>query len=320
MGPKSTTPSFRLNPEFPTMGDRSERGRQCPRVVVSAVAAVLLAAAPLWADDEKKEPGLYMTGDLGFLWTSGNSKSNSLGLKLDLARLWTKQAFRFSAGALRQASSPARVAVGTPEDFELEVLDPKATAEEYFARMAYDRQINDRLFYTLGAGWERRPFAGIDNRWMGGAGIGYALAMGEPTDFRAVLGLTYTNEDPIVDDPEVESDFLGLRLSWDLKQVISSNTKLTHGFRFDQNLSEGSDSRIDTDVALVVSINKTLALKAGMRLWFDNQPALEELALIDPAGSPTGFVVPVRLKKVDTQASVALVVNLARKDAAPPPP
>jgi putative salt-induced outer membrane protein len=320
MGPKSTTPSFRLNPEFPTMGDRSERGRQGPRVVVSAVAAVLLAAAPLWADDEKKEPGLYMTGDLGFLWTSGNSKSNSLGLKLDLARLWTKQAFRFSAGALRQASSPARVAVGTPEDFELEVLDPKATAEEYFARMAYDRQINDRLFYTLGAGWERRPFAGIDNRWMGGAGIGYALAMGEPTDFRAVLGLTYTNEDPIVDDPEVESDFLGLRLSWDLKQVISSNTKLTHGFRFDQNLSEGSDSRIDTDVALVVSINKTLALKAGMRLWFDNQPALEELALIDPAGSPTGFVVPVRLKKVDTQASVALVVNLARKDAAPPPP
>lgn len=296
---------------------RGPRGRI---TVVAALAGVLLATAPLRADEEKKEPGLYATGDLGILWTSGNSKSNSFGLKLDLERLWTKQSFRFSAGALRQATSPARVAVGTPDDFEMEVLDPRATAEEYFARMAYDRQINDRLFYTFGAGWERRPFAGIENRWMGGAGIGYALVMGEPTDFRAILGLTYTGEDTIVDDPEVESDFLGLRLSWDLKQVISSTTNLTHGFRFDQNLSEGSDSRIDTDVALVVSINKTLALKAGMRLWFDNQPALEELALIDLEGLPTGFVVPVRLKKVDTQASVALVVNLARKDAAPPPP
>lgn len=285
--------------------------------LVSAAAGVLLAAGPLRADDEKKEPGLYLTGDLGFLLTSGNSKSSSLGMKLDVARLWTKQAFRFSGGALRQASSPARVAIGTPDDFELEVLDPKATAEEYFARAAYDRQISDRLFYTLGGGWERRPFAGINNRWMGGAGIGYVLAMGEPTDFRTVLGLTYTNEDPVVDDPAVESDFVGLRLSWDLKQVISSSAKLTHGFRFDQNLSEGSDSRIDTDVALTVSINKTLALKAGMRLWFDNQPALEELALIDLEGLPTGLVVPARLKKVDTQASIALVVNLARKDATP---
>jgi len=178
--------------------------------LVSAAAGVLLAAGPLRADDEKKEPGLYLTGDLGFLLTSGNSKSSSLGMKLDVARLWTKQAFRFSAGALRQASSPARVAIGTPDDFELEVLDPKATAEEYFARAAYDRQISDRLFYTLGGGWERRPFAGINNRWMAGAGIGYALAMGEPTDFRTVLGLTYTNEDPVVDDPAVESDFVGV--------------------------------------------------------------------------------------------------------------
>jgi putative salt-induced outer membrane protein YdiY len=289
------------------------------RRAVAVCAVLLLAGVPLQAD-EKKEPGLYMTGDLAFLWTSGNSKASSLGLKLDLTRLWSKQAFRFSGGALRQASSTARIAVGTPTDYELEVLEPETTAEEYFARAAYDRQINERLFYTLGVGWERRPFAGIDNRWMGGAGLGYALALGEPTDFRAVLGLTYTNEDPIVDDPSVESDFVGLRLSWDLKQAISSNTKLTHGFRFDQNLSESSDSRIDTDVALVVSINKTLALKAGMRLWFDNQPSLEELALFDPSGPPTGLTVPVPLKKVDTQASLALVVDIARKDPAPPAP
>ena len=107
----------------------------------AAVLGVLLAGGPLLADDEKKEPGLYLLGDLGFLWTSGNSKSNSLGLKVDLARLWSNQAFRFSAGALRQGSSPARIAVGTPEEYELAVPDPATTAEEYFARAAYDRAI-----------------------------------------------------------------------------------------------------------------------------------------------------------------------------------
>jgi len=276
---------------------------------------VLLASTTLLAEDEKKEPGLYLTGDLGFLLTSGNSKSNSLGLKVDLARLWSKQAFRFSAGALRQGSSPARIAVGTPTEYELLVPDPNTTAEEYFARAAYDRQINDRLFYTLGGGWERRPFAGIENRWMGGAGLGYAFASGKPTDFRAILGFTYTKEDPVLEDPSVDDDFAGLRLSWELKQVVTSTTDLTHAFRFDQNLSEGSDSRIDTDVALAVAINKTLALKAGFHLWFDNLPALEGLPLFDPSGLPTGLTVPVQLKKVDTQVSLALVVNLTRKDA-----
>jgi putative salt-induced outer membrane protein YdiY len=286
----------------------------------AVLAIVLLAAAPLRADEEKKEPGLYLTGDLGFLWASGNSKSNSFGLKADLERLWTKQAFRFSAGALRQSSSTARIAVGTPTDFELEVLEPVTTAEEYFARAAYDRQINERLFYTLGAGWERRPFAGIDNRWMGGAGLGYAFASGKPTDFRTIFGLTYTKEDPVLEDPALDDGFAGLRLTWELKQVVTSTTNLTHAFRFDQNLSESSDRRIDTDVALVVSINKTLALKAGFHLWYDNLPALESLALFDPSGLPTGLAIPVQLKKVDTQVTLALVVNLSRPDAPPPGP
>jgi Protein of unknown function, DUF481 len=117
----------------------------------TALMGVLLAAVPLRADDAKKEPGLYATGDLGFLWTSGNSKANSLGLKLDIARLWSKQAFRLSAGALRQASA-GRIAVGTPTEYELEVPEPKTTAEDYYARAAYDRQLSDRLFYSLGAG------------------------------------------------------------------------------------------------------------------------------------------------------------------------
>jgi putative salt-induced outer membrane protein YdiY len=286
----------------------------------AALLGLLLAGAPLRADEEKKEPGLYLTGDLGLLWTSGNSKSSSFGLKLDLARLWSKQAFRFSAGALRQGSSPARIAVGTPTEYELVVPDPNTTAEEYFARAAYDRQITERLFYTLGGGWERRPFAGIENRWMGGAGLGYAFASGTPTDFRTILGLTYTKEDPVLEDPSLDDDFAGLRLTWELKQVVTSTTNLTHAFRFDQNLSESSDRRIDTDVALAVSISKTLALKAGFHLWFDNLPALEGLPLFDPSGLPTGLTVPVQLKKVDTQVSLALVVNLARKDAPPAAP
>jgi putative salt-induced outer membrane protein YdiY len=261
-----------------------------------------------------------MTGDLGYLWTSGNSKANSLGLKLDVSRLWTRHEVRFSAGALRQASSEERIAVGSPTDYELEVPDPRTTAEDYYARVAYDRRFSERFFVTVGTGWERRPFAGIDNRWIGQGGVGYALAIGEPTDFRTIVALTYTNEDPIVPDPAVDDNLAGLRLTWPLKQVFTANAKLTHAFAFDQNLSEGADRRIETDVALTVSINTALALKAGFHLWYDNQPSLEQLALFLPSGLPTGLTVPVELKKTDTQATVALVVNLERKDQPSPAP
>jgi len=49
------------------------------RRAVAVSAVLLLGGVPLQAD-EKKEPDLYMTGDLAFFWTSGNSKANSLGL------------------------------------------------------------------------------------------------------------------------------------------------------------------------------------------------------------------------------------------------
>jgi hypothetical protein len=287
----------------------STRGR-----LRAALLSAMLATVPLAAEEKPKEPGLYAAGDLTYLWSSGNSKANSFGLRLDVTRLWADKTFRLSGGGLRQASSVGRIAVGTPTDYELEVPEPETTAEDYYLRAAYDRRFSERFFYTAGAGWERRPFSGIDNRWIGQAGVGYALASGEPTDVRATLALTYTAEDPIVEAPSADDNFAGLRLGWELKHVMSASARLAHVFLFDQNLGESADRRIDTDVALVVSINKTFALKAGLHLWYDNQPSLEALPLFLPSGVPTGSTVPVQLKKVDTQATLAVVLNFERKD------
>jgi putative salt-induced outer membrane protein YdiY len=284
----------------------------------AALLVGMFGAGTLAAEEKKKDPGFYASGDLTYLRTSGNSEANSFGLKLDLTRLWADRTFRLAGGGLRQASSAGRIAVGTPTDYELEVPEPATTAEDYYLRAAYDRQFSDRFFYTAGAGWERRPFSGIDNRWVGQAGVGYAFAAGEPTDFRTTLGFTYTSEDPIVQEPSADGDFAGLRLGWELKRAISGSARLAHVFLFDQKLGESADRRIDTDVALAVSINKTLALKAGLHVWFDNQPSLEQLPLFLPSGLPAGSTVPVGLKRTDTQATIAVVVNFERKDLVPP--
>jgi hypothetical protein len=272
------------------------------------------------AEDKKEEPGFYATADLSYLWTSGNSKANSVGLKADLTRLWTKHKFQLSAGGLRAASSTQRIAVGTPLDYQPQVRDPETTAEDYYARAAYDRRFSDHFFYTAGAGWERRPFSGINNRWIGQFAMGYAVVTGEPTDFRAALGVTYTAEDPIIPDPSADTDFAGMRFRWELKQALGSHSKLTHVLLYDQNLGQADDRRLEVDLALAVSINKTLALKSGLHVWYDHLPSLEQLPLFLPSGVPADLTVPVRLKKFDTQAIVALVVNLKRKDAPPQAP
>jgi putative salt-induced outer membrane protein YdiY len=289
-------------------------------VAAAVVVSAVVGAVRLAAEDKKEEPGFYATGDFSYLWTSGNSKANSFGLKADLTRLWTKHKFQLSAGGLRAASSTQRIAVGTPLAYEPQVRDPETTAEDYHARAAYDRRFSDHFFYTASAGWERRPFSGINNRWIGQFGMGYAVAMGEPTDLRAALGVTYTAEDPIIPDPSADNDFAGMRLRWELKQAVGSHSKFTHVFLYDQNLGQADDRRFEADFALAVSINKTLALKSGLHFWYDHLPSLEQLALFLPSGVPTDLTVPVRLKKVDTQAIVALVVNFTRKDAPPPTP
>jgi putative salt-induced outer membrane protein YdiY len=295
------------------------------RILAAAVAGLLGAvparaqhdAAPTQATavDEKAfkadAPGLYANADLSYVLTSGNSNAASLGFKGDVTRRYEKHSIGFAAGALRASSSPdTRYAVGTPGDFELVVPDAELTAESYYARGRYDYKLSDHLFYTLGAGWERNRFSGIDDRWLVDTGLGYVVLNSDGTSLRGMVGITYTDEQYTVEDGR-DGSFVGARLGWDFRQKLLENATFTHTLIADENLEETDDLRVDAQFGLHVAMSKTLGLKVNWRLVWDNQPALAEVPLHTPGGIDTGLTVLAPYKELDQGLSVSLVFSFA---------
>ena len=256
-------------------------------------------------------PGLYANADLSYVLTSGNSSTSSLGFKGDVTRRFTRHSIGFAAGGIRTSSSPdARVAVGTPDDFEVRIPDAEPTAAAYYARGRYDYKLTERLFYTAGAGWERNRFSGIENRWVVDTGLGYVFVNTDRTLFRGAAGITYTSEDFTVDDGG-DGSFVGGRVGWDFRHKLFATPTLTHSFIFDQSFEDGSDSRVDAQFGLHVAMNAKLGLKVNWRILYDNQPAFAEVPLFTPGGVPTGLTVLAPYKKTDQGLSVSLVFSIA---------
>lgn len=267
------------------------------------------------ATDEKAfkidAPGLYANADLSYVLTSGNSSTSSLGFKGDVTRRFTRHSIGFAAGGIRTSSSPdTRVAVGTPDDFEVRIPEAEPTAAAYYARGRYDYKLSERLFYTAGTGWERNRFSGIENRWVVDSGLGYVLVNTDRTVFRGVAGITYTSEDFTVDDGG-DGSFLGGRVAWDFRHKLFETTTFTHSLIFDQSFEDGSDSRFDAQFGLHVAMNAKLGLKVNWRILYDHQPAFAELPLFTPGGVLTGSTVLAPYKKTDQGLSVSFVFSTA---------
>jgi putative salt-induced outer membrane protein YdiY len=256
-------------------------------------------------------PGTYANADLSYVLTSGNSSTASLGFKGDLTRRWTRHSLGFAAGGVRASSSSGkRFAVGTPADFEVQIPDAEPTAEAYYARGRYDFKISDRLYYTLGAGWERNRFSGIENRWLVDTGLGYIFVANDRTDFRSALAITYTDEGYTVPGDR-DSSFMGARLGWDLTQKLFSATTLTHTLLADQSLEDSAARRLDAQLGVQVAMTAKLGLKVNWRILFNNAPPLAEVPLHTPGGVDTGLVVLAPYGKTDQGLSVSLVFSVA---------
>jgi len=255
-------------------------------------------------------PGLYASADLSYVLTSGNSSSSSLGFKGELTRRFVKHSIGFAAGGIRASSSPdARIAVGTPGDFEVQIPEAERTAEAYYARGRYDYKLSERLFYTVGAGWERNRFAGIENRFVLDTGVGYIFVSSARTSFRGAAGVTYTSEDYTVSGQD--DSFVGARLGWDFRQALFSATTFTHTFIADQSFEDSAARRFDAQFGLHVAMGARLGLKVNWRILHNNLPPSTEIPLFSPGGVPTGLTVLAPYKKTDQGLSVSLVFSVA---------
>lgn len=278
------------------------------------VSAIMMLAitAPVFAQDEEAAPekGWRDTAELSFVGTAGNTESTTLGFSNKLWRDWERARFELNASAIRAKSrTEDRFAVGTLTSFDVVEPDPELSAESYSLNGVYDHKITEAFYWFTAAGWTRDRFAGIDNRYTAGGGVGNTWIDTERRRFRTNYAITYTNEENVVEVDDFDDRYFGLGLSAEFMQKIGESTTYDHVTLINENLEETDDIRVNMTNSVAVSINSNLALKASLQFLYDNEPAFEELALFDTAGVDTGEVVLVELDELDTIFKTSLVIN-----------
>lgn len=275
------------------------------------LSIVFCCLSPVMAqDEEEKKLGWTNVADVGLVVTSGNSSASTFTLDDKLTYAWTNADFNFRAGALRINTTDDPFAVGTTDDFDvIEDLSRELDTERYYAAGSYQRNITDRFFWIGGAGWDKDTNAGIENRTTLFGGVGNTWKETGQTLFKTDYTVTLTRRVDVIPDPERDENFSELRLAWDFRQQLTSNSSFESDMIFFAVVSDLSDNRFTTVNAITTKLTDVLALRFSVDLRFQNVPAFEEIDLQSPEGLPTGVVV-VRKHQLDTIWKFSLVVTL----------
>ncbi|MCH7664996.1 MAG: DUF481 domain-containing protein [Acidobacteria bacterium] len=278
---------------------------------IALLAAAVLATAPAVAEDEEEPKlGWFDVAEFSLLASSGNSEVQTISLRNTATRFWESSSLEIVAGGIRaQSTTTSRVAVGSPTDFLVRKSSETAlTAENYFLRGRYDREVEEKLFWFAGLGWDRNEFAGIDSRIGAFGGVGHLWFERDSARFQTDYGVTYTDQEDV---SGATSRFAGLRLSYEYWRQLNDATGLTSTLAIDENLDDTEDYRADFVNTLSVAMSERLALKASLQLLFDNRPALTEILLIPSisGGSLEGSRVLAELDSLDSILTVSLVAN-----------
>jgi putative salt-induced outer membrane protein YdiY len=269
-----------------------------------AGALLLLGSSSLLSGQDDPPLGWSDVAEVTFVLTAGNASASTLGFKNAAAYYWPNASFQLSLGGIRAESGvTTRTATGTPGDFSVrEETETETTAESYYVKSRYDRKVSDAAFLFGGAGWDRNTFAGVENRFGFVGGAGRAWLSEDARRFKTDLGLSYTIQKDVVENPDVNDSFMGIRGSYDFFHKLSETTDFASVLVVDENLSETSDLRADWVNSVAVAMSSKLALKTSLQILYDHEPALVGVALgDDQVFSP--------LDKVDSVFTVALVVN-----------
>jgi len=285
-----------------------------------ALFVLLLVPTVVAAQDkpaEAKKLGWKDTAELGYVMTSGNSDSSTLGLKNTLVYDWESARFEMKLGAIRVESTPVPFfAVGTATDFTREENDSELTAESYFLNGRYDHNITDRFFWFAGAGWDRNTFAGIQNRYAAFGGVGNIWFDTETIKWRTDYALTATKQEDVIEQPDLDDTFLGVRLSSTFLYKWSESGSYGNDTILDENVDDTDDWRVNMTNWVAVNLSNHLALKVSLQWLYDNQPALIAANLFDATGAPVDAdldgvqdQVAVEADELDSIFTTALVIK-----------
>jgi putative salt-induced outer membrane protein YdiY len=274
--------------------------------LILIASLILFQMIPAAALAEEEQSAWSDVAELSWVQTAGNSETSTFGFKNTLTRSWEASKFTLDAGGIRaESTTTTYTATGNPPVFSpIEVTE--TTAESYHLNGRYDRNITDRFFWYTGAGWDRNRPAGIDNRYMAQGGVGNIWFDSDDMKFRTDYALTYTDQEDVFEQDDIDGSFLGARFSWGYLNKLTESTTYENILVVDANLEETSDYRADMINSVAVAINSHLALKVSLQLLYDNEPAFINVDLLP---DPPGGTVPLELDSLDSLFTASLVVN-----------
>ncbi len=256
--------------------------------------------------EKEKPPSPWSNStELSLVLTQGNSSTQSIGFKDTLGYKTIQGRSRLRIDALRTAKGddpylqvesgqiilPGERPTNLPNH---EVRPPsEPDVSRYFAEGRYEGNFPKRTTtWNAGASWDRNEDAGILNRTIAFGGLGDTWVDREDLAFRTTYGLSYTDREEEIDDPEKEQRFLGARVSSDFKDKWGKSTTYDNDFTFNVSMKDLSDYNAELTQGLSVSMGTHLSLKISLQFLYAGEPALEEVdviarfRIIDPDGIP----------------------------------
>jgi putative salt-induced outer membrane protein YdiY len=297
--------------------------------VSAAAIALLLASVP--SASAAVIPGWYSSTDLSAIVATGNSDTLNVGATVNLRRQGLRSSWNTTASFTRNdVRDPQRLAIISGGNAVIEKGELSAKSEKLFANSAYEYRITERFFWNLGASGERDKFAGLNSRLTGFLGLGY---LWQNTDGSSLVRLggagTYTAQDEVIDDPDTENQFAGVRGTLDVERRFGDRKQhaFTSNLIVDENLQDTDDLRANWQLGLAAGFTDRLALKVGAQLAFDNDPQLIDLPAVVALGGgvfrdataadiagvrnliPLEGKIVTPARKTDATFTVSLVIN-----------
>jgi putative salt-induced outer membrane protein YdiY len=261
---------------------------------------LLFVIFPVFAEDEPEKSWTNKT-TLGLVSTSGNSETTNFALANLFGQKWDKSNLEIVFSALRNETT-TRV-LSNPAGTAVETNTTELSAEKYAFRTKYSRIIRDGLDWYATLGWYRDEFAGIQDSYQGGGGLGYLFFNGEKHTLKSEAGIAYVEEDHV--DGSNES-FPEVRVFFGYDRALSESSKLNANLEILENLDDTSDLRINTLIGATANLNKRVALSVSYEIRYDAVPVTLTVPGDAPAFPPDA---QFELNEIDTTLKAALVFN-----------
>ena len=270
-------------------------------VGIALIAALVWTGVAYAQESEEETKNWSNKTDLGFASTTGNSENTNVAFANNFKLWWERAEFWVDLTAIRNEATTR--SVSNPDGTVLNITENSAiTAEMYAAGLGYRRDITGRLYWFVDGNWYRNTPAGIADRLRFGAGIGYGIIKSPKHDFKAEVGINYTDESQT---SGFELDFTGGRAQLDYTFKFTESATLESVAQYFGDFDDTDNWQVNWVTGLTVTMTKTVALKLGYTMIYDNQPAI----VMIPAEDGIGADLPFEADTTDTIFTASVVLN-----------